>query len=62
MDTLNYWHEWIRDLPDWAVTVGFVCLALMMFSTFLTSEGDNSMFRFFALIIGGIAAYLYFLN
>jgi hypothetical protein len=49
-------------LPDWAATVIFVSLALIMFVTFVCSETNNPFFKFLALVAGGAAAYLYWLR
>ena len=58
----EFWQNVDKSLPDWAATVAFVILALIMFVAFVCSENDNPFFKFLLLVAGGAAAYLYWMR
>ena len=59
---VEFWNNIGETLPDWAATVAFISLGLIMFVTFVCTETDNSFFKFLMLLAGGTAAYLYWMR
>ena len=59
---LDYWHEWIKSLPDWAVTLMFVCLAVILFASFVSTDLDSPLVKVALFVVGGAAIYLYWIR